>query len=190
MLTINLTSLPILETTRLILREHSLEDAAPYLELRSSEVIMKYIDRPRYKDLEESRTVLQSLIDGFHKRTNLLWAIALKDEPGKMIGNVGFWRTELENHRAEIGYILHSDYWRQGILSEALTAVIEFAFSEVGLHSISANINPANTASRQLLLKHGFEKEAYHKENYYFNGKFLDSELYGLLNPYHQARDF
>ncbi|MHA4896504.1 GNAT family N-acetyltransferase [Pedobacter sp. PWIIR3] len=187
MLTINLASLPVLETSRLVLREHSLADAAPYLEMRSDELIMKYIDRPRYKDLDESKTVLQSLIDGFYKRTNLLWAIELKDSPGKMIGNLGFWRTELENHRAELGYILHSDYWRKGILTEALTAVIEFAFTTIGLHSISANINPDNVASRQLLLKHGFEKEAYHKENYYFNGKFLDSELYGLLNPYHKA---
>ncbi|MES2446488.1 MAG: GNAT family protein [Bacteroidota bacterium] len=62
------------------------------------------------------------------------------------------------------------------------TEVIHFAFREMKLHSISANINPGNDASRQILLKHGFEKEAYFKEDYYFQGKFLDSEVYGLIN--------
>ncbi|MNX87160.1 ribosomal-protein-L7/L12-serine acetyltransferase [compost metagenome] len=112
---------------------------------------------------------------------SLVWAITLKDNPELMIGNVGYWRTDLANHRAEIGYMLHPDYWRQGILSEGLVAAIDFGFNTVGFHSIFANINPGNDASRQLLLKHNFIKEAYFREDYYFEGKFLDSEIYGLL---------
>ena len=77
--------------------------------------------------------------------------------------------------------MLHSNFWRKGIISEALKAVICFGFDEIKLHFIGANINSANR-SRQILLKHGFEKEAYFKEDYYFQGKFLDSEIYGLIN--------
>ncbi|MNL39613.1 ribosomal-protein-S5-alanine N-acetyltransferase [compost metagenome] len=77
--------------------------------------------------------------------------------------------------------MLHPDHWRKGILSEGLSAVVDFGFNAIGLHSICANINPGNEASRQLLIKHGFVKEAYFKEDYYFEGKFLDSEIYGLL---------
>jgi ribosomal-protein-alanine N-acetyltransferase len=55
----------------------------------------------------------------------------------------------------------------------------------MNLHSIEANINPENIASRKLLEKTGFVREAYFKENYFFNGKFIDSEIYSLLNKNH-----
>jgi ribosomal-protein-alanine N-acetyltransferase len=55
----------------------------------------------------------------------------------------------------------------------------------MNLHTIKANINTGNDASRQMLLKHGFLKEALFRQDYYFNGKFLDSEIYGLINPNH-----
>ncbi|MGF1923347.1 MAG: GNAT family N-acetyltransferase, partial [Bacteroidia bacterium] len=65
--------------------------------------------------------------------------------------------------------------------SEALHATINFGFNEIRLHSIQANVAPANNASQQILLKHGFVKEAYFKEDHYFNGQFMDSEVYSLL---------
>jgi len=46
---------------------------------------------------------------------------------------------------------------------------------------LEANINPANENSRRLLLSLGFVKEAYFKENYFYNGEYLDSEIYSLL---------
>ena len=111
--------------------------------------------------------------------------MALKENPDQMIGAIGYWRTNLANHRAEIGYMLSPQYWKKGYVSEALKKTIEFGFEEVNFHTIQANINPGNDASRKILLQHGFVKEAYFKEDYYFNGKFLDSEIYGLLNPNH-----
>ena len=133
------------------------------------------------KTVDESQEVLRTMKDGQAKGLNLVWAITLKDNPEVMIGNAGFWRTDAANHRAEVGYMLHPDYWRKGILSEALSAIIAFGFETVKFHSMCANINPKNDASRQLLLKNGFLKEAYFKQDYYFNGSFLDSEIYGLL---------
>jgi ribosomal-protein-alanine N-acetyltransferase len=50
------------------------------------------------------------------------------------------------------------------------------------LHSIQANIDPNNMASAAILKKFNFEREAYFKENFFFNGKFMDSEIYSLLN--------
>ncbi|RZK78009.1 MAG: N-acetyltransferase [Pedobacter sp.] len=181
MLSISFPTLPLLETSRLILREQTLLDAPSLFSLRTNNEVMRYIDRVKPKTVEESKDVLQTMKEGQAKGLNLVWAITLKGAPKNMIGNVGFWRTDAANHRAEIGYILHPDYWRKGILSEALSEVIRFGFETVKLHSMCANINPKNDASRQLLLKHGFLKEAYFREDYYFDGKYLDSEIYGLL---------
>ncbi len=182
MLTLHFPIFPILETERLVLREHSLADAPDLFKMRTNEEVMRYIDRERPKNIQDMETFITTFNEGFRQGQHLAWIMALKEAPETMIGSIGYWRTNLVNHRAEIGYMLLPAYWRMGIVSEALVKTIAFGFNEMQLHSIQANINPGNDASRQILLKHGFEKEAYFKEDYYFNGKFLDSEIYSLLN--------
>jgi len=181
MLTLNFTKFPVLETERLILREHALSDADALFAMRTNEEVMRYIDRERPKDLLDIKAFISTFNDDFRAGKNLAWVMALKEKPEQMIGSIGYWRTDLANHRAEMGYMLHPDYWRKGYISEALKKTIDFGFDEIKLHSIQANINPNNDASRQILIKHGFVKEAYFKEDYYFNGQFLDSEIYSLL---------
>lgn len=185
MLSLNFSQFPVLETERLILREHVVADAQAIFDMRTNEEVMRYIDRARPKEILEVKTFITALHDGYIEGQNLTWVMALKEDPEQMIGAIGYWRTNLANHRAEIGYMLSPQYWKKGYVSEALKKTIEFGFEEVNFHTIQANINPANDASRKILLQHGFVKEAYFKEDYYFNGKFLDSEIYGLLNPNH-----
>lgn len=185
MLILNFTKFPVLETERLILREHVLSDAENIYKMRTNETVMKYIDRERPKDLADVKTFITTFNEGFENGDNLAWVIALKENPEYMIGSIGYWRTDYANHRAEIGYMLHPDYWRKGIISEALKRTIDFGFEDMNLHTIKANINVENDASRQMLVKHGFVKEAHFKQDYYFRGQFLDSEIYGLLNPNH-----
>ena len=181
MLQIKLPKLPDIETERLLLRQQQLSDAPALFQLRTNPDVMLYIDRPRPESVKESEVFVETINENFSKGMSLVWAITFKEDPEHLIGNLGYWRTDLANYRAELGYMLHPDHWRKGILSEALRAVIDFGFNTVGFNSICANINPENDASRQLLLKHGFIKEAYFREDYYFEGKFLDSEIYGLL---------
>ncbi|KLT66341.1 GNAT family N-acetyltransferase [Pedobacter sp. BMA] len=185
MLKLNFTQFPVLETDRLILREHAISDARLLFEMRTNEMVMKYIDRERPKDIMEVKTFITAFNDGFESGDNLAWVIALKDKPDEMIGSIGYWRTDFANHRAEIGYMLHPDYWRKGIISEALKCAIDFGFEEMNLHTMKANINVENDASRQMLIKHGFKREALFRQDYYFRGQFLDSEIYGLINPHH-----
>jgi ribosomal-protein-alanine N-acetyltransferase len=67
-------------------------------------------------------------------------------------------------------------------MNEAMTAVINYGFDDLKLHSIEANVNPGNASSIRLLERSGFIREAYHRENYYYNGHFLDSAIYSLVN--------
>jgi len=185
MLTLNFTEFPVLTTERLILREHALTDAPALFKMRINEDVMRYIHRERPKTIGDIETFITAFNEGFKQGQHLAWVIALKENPDVMIGSIGYWRTNFENHRAEIGYMLHPAYWRQGIVSEALKATIDFGFKEMKLHSIQANVSPVNNASKEILLKHGFVKEAYFREDHYFNGEFLDSEVYGLITPRH-----
>lgn len=174
---------PVIETPRLILREHSLSDTENLFSLRTNPEVMRYIDRERPKDRRDIEVFIRNFREGYVAKKHIAWAFALKEKPEEMIGSMGFWRCDFPNFRAEIGYMLHPDYWRQGIVSEAMVACLNFGFETLKLHTVMANINPLNDASRQILTKHGFVKEAYIKEDYYFNGAFLDSEIYGLINP-------
>jgi ribosomal-protein-alanine N-acetyltransferase len=72
---------------------------------------------------------------------------------------------------------------QKGIMLEAMVAALDYGFSLMRLHSVVANVNPANEASKKLLEKNNFVKEAYFKEDYFFDGRFLDSAVYSLLTP-------
>ncbi|MBS1744483.1 MAG: GNAT family N-acetyltransferase [Bacteroidetes bacterium] len=186
MLNIRFTPFPVLETERLLLRCINFEDAQQLFALRSDPNIMKYLDRKPFKTIDEAITFIrEKILDNLHRNDGILWVIEMKDQPGKMIGSTGFWRLDKEHYRAEIGYMLHSDYWRKGIMKEAILVTIQWLFSQTDVHSIEANINPENEPSAAILKSIGFEQEAYFKENYYFNGQFKDSAIYSYVKGIH-----
>ncbi|MGF1926187.1 MAG: GNAT family N-acetyltransferase, partial [Bacteroidia bacterium] len=119
MITLNFKQFPVLNTDRLILREHSTADAPTLFQMRTNEDVMSFIHRERPKTVQDTEAFIKSFNEGFKQGQHIAWVIALKETPSKMIGSVGYWRADLANHRAEIGYMLHPDYWRKGIISEA-----------------------------------------------------------------------
>ena len=182
MLKVDFNNFPILQTNRLILKEITMIDAQVLFDLRSNDSVMQYIDRPRPKSIEDSIDLINKMQGMKERGEGITWGIYLRDQANLKIGNIGLFRIIHEHYRSEIGYLLDPKHQQKGIMSEALEAVIDYAFNTLKLHSIEANINPDNNASRQLLTKAGFIKEAYFKENYYFNGQFIDSEIYSLIN--------
>jgi ribosomal-protein-alanine N-acetyltransferase len=182
MLKVDFNIFPILQTKRLILKEITIADAQVLFDLRSNDSVMQYIDRPRPKSIEDSIDLILKMQGMKERGEGITWGIYFKHQPSQKIGNIGLFRIIHEHFRSEIGYLLDPKQQQKGIMYEALEAVINYAFNTLKLHSIEANINPENNASRQLLIKAGFHKEAYFKENYYFNGQFIDSEIYSLIH--------
>ena len=180
MLQFNFKPFPILETDRLIMREFHKKDATALFLLRSNKQAMQFIDKPLAASLDEMKPFIKMVNKKTKNNETISWAITLKPS-NELIGTISFHRTEPENHRAEIGYMIMPEHWKKGILSEALPVVINYGFTKMKLHSIEANINPNNSISRKLLEKFKFKKEAYFKENYFYNGKFLDTEILSLL---------
>lgn len=181
MLNLNFTPFPVIETERLILREIVDEDLPEIFYQRSDPEMMKYVDRTPAQSLDDARKFMGRVIAAQQANEGITWGITLKNEP-KLIGNIGIWRIDKEHHRGEIGYVLHSEHQSKGYAAEALKAVINYGFSVMKLHSLEANVNPLNSASIKLLEKNNFVKEAHFKENYYFNGRYLDSAIYSLLS--------
>jgi [ribosomal protein S5]-alanine N-acetyltransferase len=182
MLQFNFHPFPIITTERLLLRQITGGDANEILFLRSSEKVMQYLDRDPLKTKEEAVQLIEKITSNLNSNDGITWGIALQTDPA-LIGTIGFWKTDKENHRAEIGYMLSPAHQRKGIVQEAMTAALEYAFNTMLLHSIEANVNKDNVASIKLLEKNNFVREAYFRENYYYNGQFLDSVIYSLLAP-------
>lgn len=182
MLEVNFEPFNELTTARLLLRKIVPEDAPAIYELRTNEKVMQFIDKEPMKSSEESKVLVEKIIKDLEDNNGITWCICLPGNKQQLIGTIGFWRLEKHNYRAEIGYMLHPQYWNKGFMQEAVKAVIEYGFKQMKLHSIMANINPGNIASAALLKKTNFVREAYFKEDYYFRGKFLDSAIYSLLN--------
>ena len=176
MIELNFDPFPTLETYRLLLRKISSEDAEDIFLLRTNEDAMKYINKPKLKLVDDA----VELIKVMNSPDRIQWGITVKKE-NKIIGTIGYHRIEKEHYRAEIGYMLAPQYWNAGLMSEAISKVIDYGFNEIKLHSIEAIINPGNTISRKILQKFNFIKEAYFKENFFFEGKFFDSEVYSLV---------
>ncbi len=182
MLELNFDPFPILETERLVLRRITLEDAQSYFELRSNVDAMKHICKPLQTSIEESKKMIYQINEMIAFNDGIGWAISLKENP-KMIGSVSFHRIDKAHYRAEIGYMLHPEYWRKGIVSEAVESIINYGFNTLKFHSIEAHIDPTNVGSEKVLQKFSFVKEAYFKENYFFAGQFLDTDVYSLISP-------
>jgi ribosomal-protein-alanine N-acetyltransferase len=182
MLELNFDPFPVIETERLVLRRTTLDDANDYFYLRSSPEAMKHICKPLQKSVEETKEMIYKINEMIAFNDGISWAVCLKNN-SKMIGSVSFHRIYKDHYRAEIGYMLHPDFWRLGIISEAVEAIISYGFNILKFHSIEANIDPTNIGSEKLLQKFNFVKEAYFKENYFFNGSFLDTAVYSLINP-------
>lgn len=176
------TPFPQLETDRLLLRRITKADAAALLFLRSSEKIMQFIDKERTKTLQEVEELVDRIDNDLNNNDGINWGISLKEKPEILVGSIGFWRIIKQHYRAEIGYMIHPDLWGKGFMKEAALTVIDFGFNNIKLHSIEAHINPGNAASAALLETTGFIREAYFKEDFFFQGKFLDTAIYSLLN--------
>ena len=183
MLNPNFYPFPELETERLLLRQVQDQDADDFFILRSDQTLMRYIDRPLASSITDAQHLIKKIHDSLIQNDGITWIITLKPDPG-LIGTIGFWRIEKENYRAEVGYMLAVKWQDKGIMSEAMKEVLKYGFKEMNLHSVEANVNPANEASIRLLEKNQFIREAYFKENYFYNGKYIDSAIYSLLNPY------
>jgi ribosomal-protein-alanine N-acetyltransferase len=171
---------PKLESKRLYFRRMNLSYAKDIHQIRSNDDVMKFMDVTRTKSVNDAKRLIRNVREDYKNEKGVSWAIIEKNLKS-FIGYAGFWRMQPQHCRGEIGYALKPEYWGKGFMTEALKTIIDFGFHKMNLHSIEANVNPKNQKSKKLLKRLGFRKEAYFRENYLFEGKFLDSEIYSLL---------
>ena len=148
-----------IETERLVLRPFTTSDAVDLYEYASVEGVGEMAGWRHHVSIDETRSILDTFIE-----EDKTFAICLKGN-GKVIGTLGVEKygmedklTEFSAYRGrEIGYVLSKDYWGQGLMPEAVNAVIDYLFSECDLDFITCGYYDFNLQSKRVQEKCGFK---------------------------------
>ncbi len=172
---------PELETVRLVLRGLSLEDAEFIFQEWSDPVVVFYMrdeDPLRYR---EQAVEFVGRLQTPQEMPDLKWWGIENRADGHLIGTCGYFKWDKQHHRAELGYDLWPDYWGQGLMPEALQALIRYGFEEMDLNRVEATTHIENQRSQRVLAKLGFDREGVLREYYCRDGIYSDQVQFSLL---------
>lgn len=175
------SNFPILELEAIKLRELMYKDQENYYKLMSDPEVNRYLsDEDVPESVEDAIYEIKYWSGLFYKKHSIFWALT-DSATDNLIGTVGFNSWSFNNQRAEISYDLMHELWRKGIMTKALTAVLQFAFQQMDLNRIEARTMLNNTASQNLLCKLGFQKEGVLRNYRKIRGQFIDVVLFSLV---------
>jgi len=156
---LNSNSFPNLTTKRLLLRQLVATDDQSIFKIRSNDIVYKYLEKETQKDISEAQAFIKKINKGIANRECMYWAIILKESQG-LIGTICLWNFSKDQLVAEIGYELHPDYHKRGLMNEALNKVVDFGFTVLNLKTLEAFTHKNNEASKTLLIKNKFLLDA------------------------------
>lgn len=174
-----------LPTPRLRLRPLRLADAAALAELRDHPEVARHQSWDRYSE-DDARALILSVADRQPGTPGqwFQWGITLPasaSAPERLIGDCGLKIDGDEPRLGVIGYTLGRPHQRQGLATEAVRAVLNHAFHQLGLHRVSASVDADNLASLALLTRLGLRREAHFRRAQWFKGAWVDDIIYAVL---------
>ncbi len=176
----NFTTFPILTTERLILRELIPADAEAVFRIRGDYEVTRYNSGAAYERIDQAADLIAAIAQGYQNEMELRWGITFSGDD-TVIGMCGFNYWMRRDYRASVGYDLARAYWGQGVMTEAMRAVIGFGFERMKLNRIEADADGRNTASHRVLEKIGFRVEGVQRQQFFEAGDFHDLVLFSLL---------
>ena len=170
-----------IETERLILRRALPEDAQPMFDnWAGDDEVTKFLTWPTHSSVEVTKMVVDSWVKGYEQDNYYQWIIELK-ELSQPIGSISAVRQDEKLALAEIGYCMGRKWWHRGIMSEALQAVIDFLFSEVGMNRVESRHDPNNPHSGGVMKKCGMKYEGTMRAADRNNQGICDAAHYAIL---------
>jgi len=122
---------------------------------------------------------------------NLLFAIMYKNDPEGMdryVGTISLHGIDWIDRKGEIGYLVGDPAtWGKGVATEAIGLVVDYAFNRLGLNKVTAGVVGPNAGSCKVLEKNGFTLCGTQPQDYYLEGKYLDTHLYYKLREQHNV---
>ena len=163
----------MIKTDRLTLRAAHSDDLADLHAIYGDRRAMRYWSTPPH----EGKSTTKGVLDRQIRAAGQALTYFVIEMDGRVIGNAGNYRG------TEVGFILHPDYWRQGIIKEAMQAIIPYLFETTDLPVLTADVDPRNEASVGLLKALGFDETHRAKNTFCIEGEWSDSVYFALQRP-------
>jgi len=174
------TQFPILTTPRLRLRQIQESDAEALFTIKSEPEITARYGQDPHRSSADTLAWIRRILSGYPERDNLFWAMTLVGSD-VAIGCCTLWNFDFPSRCAELGYELDRAYWQQGLMAEALSAVLVCAFDDLELNRVEACPLAVNEPSSSLLRKLGFSYDGNLRQRHFLRGQYFDQLYFGLL---------
>lgn len=172
--------IPAIETDRLLLRRLRMSDLRDMYAYASDPAVAEHVLWHAHTSLSDTKVQLRGAIRQYRRGDPSSWAIMLKST-GHMVGTIGFMWVNAEHQTGEIGYSLARSCWNQGLMTEAVQAVLGFAFDRLGLNRVEAQHETTNPASGRVMQKCGMRLEGILRDRVRNKGVYRDTALYSIL---------
>ncbi|WP_018609836.1 GNAT family N-acetyltransferase [Uliginosibacterium gangwonense] len=172
---------PALETDRLLLREIVISDAKEILSLHSNKQAMRWYGSDPILNIEQAENLIETAAS-WRQMPNpgTRWALQSKED-GRLLGSCFLFKWNRGWNSCSIGFELAAFAWGNGLMTEALSAILAWGFRHMELNRIEALVHPENAASIQLLGKQGFIQEGHLHEAGFWLGEYHDLLIFSLL---------
>lgn len=171
-----------IETDRLILRRYVIEDAeAMYKNWASDSDVTKFLTWQPHSSVDVSRGIIENWLKEYSDEKYYQWAIVLKANGNEPIGDISVVQMNEDISMVHIGYCLGRAWWRRGIMSEALKAVMDFMFDTVEVNRVESRHDPMNPNSGKVMQKCGMKYEGTLRSADRNNQGICDACYYALL---------
>ncbi|MHA1522191.1 MAG: GNAT family N-acetyltransferase [Promethearchaeota archaeon] len=160
---VNTKIFPTLTTKRLTLRQLENRDALPFFNYQKNKANFPFVDMPVYTELSQAESFIQAKNQGLKDGNYFFWAIA-DIETEKILGIICLWNIDKANAKGEVGYGLFPGSTGKGIMTEAVSKILEFGIQEVHLQTIEAYTSHENLRSIALLKRLNFRFSSTIKE--------------------------
>ena len=167
-------------TDRLLIRKLGIGDAEDIYAVSRNPAVSRFVLWETHRSIADSRSMLRGILRAYRAQEPATLGIVLR-QTGHVVGTIGFLWIDREHNAAEIGYSLAEELWNQGLMTEALQAMLKFGFEALRRGGVGGGWDVRNTGSGRVMRKAGMQKEGVLRQRLYNKGEYIDVELWSIL---------
>lgn len=170
-----------IRTNRLLLRPFRYNDDDDMLQYWVSDPkIQSMYSEPIYSTKDEVKGLLDKYISSYQREDYYRWAI-IERASNACIGQLAIFLVDNKNHFCEIEYCIGNQFQRKGYCSEAVQAIVDYAFHNINIHKMQVCHKENNIASKGVIQKCGFTYEGTLRDYFFMDGKYVSRLYYSML---------
>ncbi|HSJ85361.1 MAG TPA: GNAT family N-acetyltransferase [Acidimicrobiia bacterium] len=172
-----------IRTDRLLVRPFVLDDTAGLAARRNDPEVARLQNWELPYPLQRAEKLVSGLVAMEGPSNDEWWMAVVADgETGEVLGDLALHLT-WQGRTAEVGYTLAREHWGKGYATEALEALIEYLFDQLGVTRVFGMLHPDNVASAMVLERCGLLFEGHTRSSFWLGDEVSDDWIYGMTRP-------